>query len=70
MAESLPFDKIRRIRQKEKDIVFGYLRKCQAMVHMKEGIVCSNIPKSIQYSILLFFYADIESKIMTDAETG
>ena len=65
----LPFDKVKRIRQKEKDIVFGYLRKFQAMVHMKEGIVCSNIPKSIQYSILLFFYSDIESKILTDAET-
>lgn len=59
----MEFEKVKKIPQRHKDIVFGYLRNC-----------CSNnasyyqIPKPVQYSILLFYFASMESQILTPQE--
>ena len=46
--------------------MFGYTRECQCLLPSNETYY--QIHKSIQYSILLFFYTSIESKILTDKE--
>ena len=49
------------------DIVFGYIRRCQTIFPSNKAYY--QIPKSIQYSILIFYYLAIQSKILTDDET-
>lgn len=46
---SLKFDKIKKIRQKKKDIVFGYLRNCQKLFGNDDASY-SQIHQSIQYN--------------------
>ena len=66
MAQTLPYEKVKLIRLKYKDLVFGFIRQCQEMFGFNETFY--QIHKSIQYSILLFYYSFIESKILKDAE--
>ena len=65
MSTLLPFEKVRQINQKYTDIVFGYIRRCQLLFPVETYY---QIPTSIQYSILLFFYSFITSKILKNAE--
>ena len=67
MSQHLPFERVKNINQRYVDIICGYTRKCQCLLPSNETYY--QIHKSIQYSILLFFYTSIESKILTDKET-
>ena len=66
MAGSLPFERVKKINQKYIDVVFGYTRKCQAL--LPSNNIYYHIHESIQYSILLFFYTTMESNILYDQE--
>ena len=66
MTGTLPFEKIKIIPDNHKHCVFGFIRKCQSLFKTNEAYY--QIHKSIQYSILLFYYASIDSKILSDEE--
>ena len=67
MATRLPFENIKAIPDNHKDIVFGYLRKCQS--DFESNATYYQIHQSIQYTILLFYFCSIDSKILTTEET-
>ena len=55
------FDKLKKVNQKYKDIVFGYVRgQANTMDHP--------IPDLIRSIILLFYYQHLKSSILTDTE--
>merc|ERR1719203_1772021 len=57
------FDKLKKINQKYKDIVFGYIRG------QRENTLDDDpIPDLIRSIILLFYYQSLESSILSDAE--
>ena len=61
MSSTLSFERVKRIPNKWKGLLSGYLR---------EAVFPSNdIPESIKIVVLLFFYRIIESSILTQKET-
>ena len=58
MSLRLPFDRIKRIKNKDKCLVWGYLRTSNQ----------SSIPESIISVILLFYYNTIDTSILNDQE--
>lgn len=59
MDVELPFDRIKRMHFKHKDLVHGYSNKLE---------VGYEIPEMVIYIVLLFYYQTIESMILTDDE--
>ena len=62
----LPFDKVQKIPLKHKDTVFGYIRQCQLLFNSNETYY--QLHRFIQYSILLFCFTCIDSKILNNKE--
>eukprot|EP01084_Bolivina_argentea_P064976 118444_1 len=66
MSDHVSFDRIKTIKQSYKDIVFGYIRKCQDL--LPQHVLYYQIPQPIQSTILLFYYSMLDSSILTDNE--
>eukprot|EP01084_Bolivina_argentea_P173854 301161_1 len=62
MSQVISFEKINRINQRTKDIVFGFIR------HINKSVSADNTPPLIKYLCVLFYYASIESNILTSKE--
>ena len=62
----LPFYTVKKINSKPKNIISGYINEAQLL--WKSVNPYYRIPKSIQYTILLFYYDTIKSSILTDIE--
>ena len=56
----LPFEKVKHIQGKYKDIISGFIRALRIL----------EIPESVQLIILLFYYNTIESSILKDDESN
>ena len=63
---TVQFDRAKKISAKFKHIVFGFTRNCQKL--LPKDSTYFHIHESIQLIILLFFYHQIESNILTDNE--
>ena len=66
MSSNLPFERIKQIPGYHQNTVFGYIRQCQLL--FKSDRAYYQIHKSIQFSVLLFYFACIDSKVLTDKE--
>eukprot|EP01084_Bolivina_argentea_P205704 351361_1 len=64
---SVWFDKLKHIPSSYKCIVGGYIHKCQDL--LPSNVVYYQIPDLINCMILLFYYPQIESSILTESES-
>ena len=62
MAATLSFERIKKMPQKAKDIVSGFIGRN----NIKNSF---HIPKSVYYTILLFYWRSLQSEILTDDES-
>lgn len=62
-VDAKQFERLKKVNQKYKNIVFGYLRDQQ--VNLLED---DEIPALVQSTILLFYYQSLESSILSDTE--
>ena len=62
------FQKVHKISQRDKDIVYGYIKQIQTIFPWKENSYYI-IAQLIQDLCLLFFHTLIDTKILTDNET-
>eukprot|EP01084_Bolivina_argentea_P173856 301165_1 len=66
MEDTLPFERTKLINKSVQNTVFGYLRNCQSL--LPSNLTYYQIPENIQLTILLFYYQQIESEILSKKE--
>ena len=62
---TLPLERIKRIKQSIKDTVSGFVREFESSSDLNDQL---EIPTSVQFIILLFYYQTIDSTILTIEE--
>ena len=58
MSSNVPFQRVKHIPIKSKDLIMGYIRTIE-----------TRIPDAVKLIILLFYYNIIKSSILTDEES-
>ena len=63
---SVSFERVKFMNQRNKDIVFGYMRNCQSLLPNHNSYY--NVNKMIKYLCCLYFCDIIDSKILSDKD--